>query len=159
MRIEHFSINVGINPAPNVPREAFLDQAFSFLKDLTAFSDYMENVLDIAEEQDNRGHFYHTWQVIIEEAEFQWTQQTTVDRENRQILFDLVDGDFEYMKGAWKVTDHPERCGLELTLAFSIGLPIIEDVLGPVLKEKLRMNTQAILNSIKHRIEASHETV
>lgn len=44
-------------------------------------------------------------------------------------------------------------------MSFSIGLPIIEDVLGPVLRDKLMTNTQTILASIKKRIEVSHETV
>lgn len=84
-----------------------LTYIFGYLKDLTSFPDYMENVNSVVEHSDGDNSYVHEWEVVIEEAEFQWKQRSTVDRENRQVLFDLLEGDFDDMKGAWKVVDDP----------------------------------------------------
>lgn len=156
MNIQNFDISVDINPGNGTEKDQYLDKAYAYLKDMKSFPDYMENVKGIQEETDENDTLCHSWNIIIEDAEFQWKQRTVADEKKRHINFDLIEGDFEHMQGSWKVTEDNERCSLQLTMEYSIGLPIIEDVLGPVLSEKLKANTFTILNTIKDRLEVSN---
>ena len=148
MRLEKFSAIVEIVPSDIKDVSAFLNRAYEYLKDITSFPTYMQNVTKITEEKiDNET--YHSWEIIIEDAEFEWRQKTVCDAVTRTVKFYMVDGDFEKLEGAWIVADEGSRYSLQLQMIYSIGLPVIEDVLGPVLKEKLQSNSYEMLRNIK----------
>ncbi|MBN1498461.1 MAG: SRPBCC family protein [Spirochaetes bacterium] len=152
MKIEKFDAAVEIAPPEPGDTGMFLDRAYKYLGDITSFPSYMQNVTRITEEKSS-DETYHHWEILVDDAEFQWKQKTVHDAENRAIQFTMVDGDFEKLEGAWTVATDGSRHSLQLQMTYSIGLPVLEDVLGPVLKEKLQSNVYDMLNSIKERLE------
>lgn len=126
--------------------------AYIILSDMTSFPNYMPNVLGVDEKKITETTSIVNWQCKIDNAPFSWTQENTYDRSNFAINFCLVEGDFDALNGTWKVEDDDKKLILKLQLDYSIGMPVIEDILGPILREKLKSNSLEMLNFIKDRL-------
>ncbi|MDY6905352.1 MAG: SRPBCC family protein [Thermodesulfobacteriota bacterium] len=152
MKLENYNATVEIVPPKTAEITDFLDRAFDYLKDFKSFQNYMENVTGITEEEKD-SEIYHTWEVFVEGVDLQWKQKTVADADSRAVRFRLVDGDLEMLEGAWIVGNDESRYTIQLQADFCLGMPVIEEVLGPVLREKLEINSYTMLNSIKEKLE------
>ena len=138
----------------NIPREGKkLNSALVEKWTLDEAMDYMENVAQIVEEPEGKNNSIISWDCMVDDVEFSWKQRNTYDEGNHLIAFELIEGDFDVLEGAWQVLEDSGKVHLRLNIRYSIGLPVIEDVLGPILKEKLEENSISMLNSIKNRLE------
>ncbi len=153
MKTEEIVACVEVKSKGDKDIQSFLSEAYCCLKDMKSFPNYMENVIRIVIEESDTDSSIITWDCMIEDAEFSWKQRTFYDEVNRTIKFELIEGDFDALEGAWQVVEDTRKFYLRLTLKYSIGLPVIEDVLGPIVKKKLKENSLSMLNSIKEKLE------
>lgn len=153
MKLEEFQLKVDIKPDNNENIDNFLNKAYVSLKDLKSFPEFMENVISVTEVPAENLSCYHNWDIMVDDAQFQWKQRTVNNQEKRTVDFEMVEGDFEFLKGTWKVVDEAGKYSLQFNMNYAIGLPIIEDVLGPVLRKKLETNIYTMLSTIKNRLE------
>jgi ribosome-associated toxin RatA of RatAB toxin-antitoxin module len=147
---------VDVELGENVDVDGIRSAAYSLLSDMESFPQYMPNVLEVVEKKLPNGKSLVEWRCAIEGAPFVWTQENTYDSENHAIHYRLVAGDFDALEGSWKVEPAPKGLSLKLALRYALDLPVIEDVLGPVLREKLQSNSRQMLTHIKDRLVALH---
>ena len=57
------------------------------------------------------------------------------------------------MEGAWTIEEQGEDCEVTLAVDFEFGIPMIAGLLNPILKKKVRENSENMLKSIKEQIE------
>ena len=96
------------------------------------------------------------WFVFLEDAPMRWLQKDYFDAANYSMQFESIDGDFEKISGAWKVEDYNgEGIALDYSLDYSLGIPVIEDVVGAVFKEKMKNNIDSMVQSIAAAISGS----
>ena len=57
------------------------------------------------------------------------------------------------MEGAWTIVEQADGCEVTLAVDFEFGIPMIAGLLNPILKKKVRENSENMLNSIKEQIE------
>jgi ribosome-associated toxin RatA of RatAB toxin-antitoxin module len=126
--------------------------AYSILCDMTSFPKYMPNVLEVTEKTLSSNTSLVEWRCTIEGAPFVWTQENTYDADNYTVRYRLVAGDFDSLEGCWKIEQSREGLALKLVVSYALDLPVIEDVLGPVLREKLQSNSLQMLSHIKERL-------
>ena len=157
MRIETVLTKVEITPSENNDAAGLMNQAYTYLRDMEAFPNYMENVQQVTLTPKSGNQSIVEWETMVEEAEFNWTQVNSYDESKRTIQFKLIEGDFDLLEGEWKVMEDSHKYFLSLELRYAIGLPVIEDVLGPILNEKMQSNSLSMLRSIKTRLEATHD--
>ena len=158
MRIETVATRVEIKTPENRDTDGFLSLAYDFLKDMEAFPNYMENVLQVRITPKSENQSIVEWETRVEEAEFKWKQVNSYNESNRSIQFELIEGDFDLLEGEWKVIEGSQKIFLSLELRYAIGLPVIEDVLGPILNEKMESNSLSMLRSIKNRLETTYDS-
>ncbi|MCP4136872.1 MAG: hypothetical protein GY754_38230 [bacterium] len=156
MNLEEVSCTVAVETAPTMDIEKIMDESYNLLKGMGSFPDYMENVVSVSEKSDSENSSTIEWDCVIDDAEFNWVQKTYYELSNRLIRFELIEGDFETLEGAWQVSKREESITLRLTLKYAIGLPVIEEVLGPILRKKLESNSYSMLNSIKSILERKY---
>lgn len=152
MKIEKVETVVKLDPPDGIRTESYLDEAYSCLKEMESYPSYMADVLRISVKPLTPNTSHVEWEAKVEDARFNWTQINTYDHENRSIQFEMTEGDFELLDGLWQIVAKEDRYHLQLNLRYAIGLPVIEEVLGPVLKKKMQANSLSMLSSIKDRI-------
>lgn len=152
MKIEKIETTVRIEPPDGIPPESYLDDAYSCLKDMESYPSYMADVLSVKSKPLTANTSHVEWEAKVEDARFSWKQINTNDHENRTVQFEMTEGDFELLDGQWQVAANESLYYLRLNLRYAIGLPVIEEVLGPVLKKKMQTNSLSMLSSIKRRI-------
>lgn len=153
MTVENVNTRVEIFPDHPSETNAFLDRAYEYLSDMKSYSEHMSDVIDVQVERTSADEGTAFWNTKIENAEFNWTQQNVYDAENRTVRFKLLDGDFSMMTGEWKIDEDDNHFFLCLDLEYEVGLPVIEDILGPILKKKMQTNALNMLKNLKTWIE------
>ena len=53
----------------------------------------------------------------------------------------------------WVIEPKAEGCEVTLAVDFEFGIPMIAGLLNPILKKKVRENSENMLTSIKEQIE------
>jgi len=129
------------------------DFAWSILSDIKNYKNIMDNVDDIhiLERDDEKG--VSEWFVTVEEAPLTWKEKDKYDNKNYTFAFESFDGDFDTIRGFWKIEDY-DKGGIKIisNIEYDLGIPVLEEVLGSILKEKMIVNIDIMLNSIKNKL-------
>ena len=75
--------------------------------------------------------------------------------DNYHISYQQIDGDLKKFAGKWILTPIPEGAEVKLTVDFEFGIPMIAGLLNPILKNKVRLNSENMLKAIKAQVEKS----
>lgn len=129
-------------------------QVFRRILRIEDFPQYMPNV----KESRILGRVDHKvkaqWTVLIEDIPIRWVEEQDIDRRQFTIAFRALEGDLEKFDGRWAFKSDPKGTLVELEVAAKIGIPVIEQLVGPVLKEKITRNFILMLDAINNRIVA-----
>jgi ribosome-associated toxin RatA of RatAB toxin-antitoxin module len=125
-----------------------VEQAFGFLVRVEDYARLMPNVRAVEVLEDG-GHTRLTrWDTEIEGAPLRWVERDTVDPGAHSIRFELAEGDFARLSGSWSVEACAGGAVLVCELGYSLGVPLLEDLLGPVLREKLTEHLATMLDGL-----------
>jgi ribosome-associated toxin RatA of RatAB toxin-antitoxin module len=82
------------------------------------------------------------WEVQFRNGIMRWSQRDHFVRETWTMTFELVAGDPGALNGFWRAEASEEGCRVHLVCEFEMGIPTLEDALGPlagrILRETLR---------------------
>jgi ribosome-associated toxin RatA of RatAB toxin-antitoxin module len=92
------------------------------------------------------------WDARIEEAPIRWVQSVHCNEAAREMDFAAEEGDFDVFRGKWSVIGSDDGVRLNLVIEYRLGIPVIEEVLGPILKEKVAANSTSMLEAIAAQI-------
>lgn len=126
-------------------------EAFRIVIDVERFPEFMKNVSFarvVAEENDRK---IVDWQMIVEEVELEWREEIRYDAEKTRAEFQLVEGIFARFDGHWQVSPMPFGARIELFVEYDLGLPEIDNIIGPILKERLLQNLELMLTCLTAR--------
>jgi ribosome-associated toxin RatA of RatAB toxin-antitoxin module len=130
------------------------ESAWRMLSDFSAFPGLIGSVDKVTIIDRNEDVGKSEWFITLENAPLRWTQMDRFDIKNFEIRFESIDGDFETISGFWKVEDfNNEGIKLRYSVDYSLGIPVIEEVLGDILKEKMKGNIDLMINAIKRHLD------
>ncbi|HUI90645.1 MAG TPA: SRPBCC family protein [Chitinivibrionales bacterium] len=127
--------------------------AWTIISDYSRYENIMENVdrVNIIEKSATEGK--SEWFVTVEEAPLKWVERDYYDVDNYELRFESIDGDFENINGKWKVEDFQnEGIKIYFSIDYNLGIPVIEEVLGHILKEKMKTNIDSMIHAIKEEL-------
>lgn len=130
--------------------------AWNIISDYSRYPKIMENVdnVEILERSGNEGK--SEWFVTIEEAPLTWIEKDYFNLDNFEIRFESIDGDFDNLNGYWKVEDlGGDGIKLSFGIDYNLGIPVIEEVLGSILKDKMKKNIDSMIHAIKEELTKS----
>ncbi|MBY5324374.1 hypothetical protein HFN11_29365 [Rhizobium leguminosarum] len=129
-------------------------QAFDVVYHVERFPTFMPNVSNARVILDEGDRKIVEWDMLIDDAPLSWTEEVRYDRDCLTAEFIALDGAFTRFDGIWRVWSGANGTELEVSVLYDLGLPEIEDIIGPVLDERLRHNLEAMLDSIEARVDS-----
>uniref|UniRef100_E6QWN0 Coenzyme Q-binding protein COQ10 START domain-containing protein n=1 Tax=mine drainage metagenome TaxID=410659 RepID=E6QWN0_9ZZZZ len=128
-------------------------QAFDVVYDVEYFPMFMPNVTAARVISNDGDRKTVEWEMLIDGAPLNWTEDIRYDRDLLTADFKALDGVFSHFDGTWRVWVSANGTNLEVSVFYDLGLPEIEDIIGPILEERLRQNLDAMLYHIDAMLE------
>ena len=133
-------------------------RAYAMMKAVEDYPLYMPSVNSITVIERKENELTTRWDAEIDGAPIQWVQHIQMNDSTREIIFKTIEGDFDVFQGRWCVGESDGQVVLMLSVEYKLGIPIIEEVLGPILQEKIRINSEGMLHAIVDRLSEDNQT-
>lgn len=126
--------------------------AYAVVEDIGHFPDFMPNVdaITILEEDGHRKVAH--WETTIDDAPLDWVEEGIYDPDQLLVRFRSLEGVFDRFDGSWQVKPVDGGSEVVFDLEYSVGLPEIDEIIGPILRERLLENSEAMLAAVEGRI-------
>lgn len=126
---------------------------YDIIKNMSAYPDFMKDLVsvEILERGDN--YTVSHWVSNVDGRKIVWTERDTFYPEDLKITYRQTEGDLKKMEGQWTIVPCADGCEVTLSVDFEFGIPMIAGLLNPILKKKVRENSENMLTSIKEQIE------
>jgi len=132
------------------------EKAWEIISDFKRYPEIMENVDDVKIIEKTETEGKSEWDITIEDAPFTWIEKDKYDKANYYLEYKSLSGDFDTIKGSWKIEDNDDgSIKIKHKLQYELGIPVIEEVLGEILKEKMMNNMISMLKAIKENVADS----
>ena len=139
---------------PHVRVEAFIraepGDVYALFRNPETFPDFMPNVtsIEVTEREGDRAVSH--WVTDLE-----WREQDRYDDARRVVTFELLDGDIEQFDGRWQFEGCEGGTLAVCELDYSLGVAVLEEAVGPVVREKIEANIRQMLGSVRERVEGA----
>jgi ribosome-associated toxin RatA of RatAB toxin-antitoxin module len=144
---------------PHVRVEAFIQAepavVYTLFRNPETFPDFMPNVTSIEVVERGTDRSISHWVTDLDGAPLEWREADVYDDEQHVVFFQLVEGDVEQFEGRWAFLPHEGGTLSLCELDYSLGVPVLEEAVGPVLREKIEHNIHQMLSAVKERVEAA----
>ena len=128
-------------------------EAFRTVGDLEHFPEFMPNVNALTLLEVDGDRKVAAWDTTIDDAPLTWIEEGIYDEENLIVRFRALEGVFDRFDGYWQVVPEGEGSRVTFELTYEIGLPEIEDLVAPILRERMIENAESMLKAIEQRLE------
>ncbi|MCQ2735644.1 MAG: SRPBCC family protein [bacterium] len=138
---------------PYVETSIFIDDkpenVYKAASDMESYPKYMADVESVKVIERTENTTLSEWVSDIEGTPIYWTERDTFDREAMTISYKLTEGDLDKFEGTWVCTPSGSGTNVVLGVDFDFGIPHLEELIGPVLKTKVRDNSDMMLAGLK----------
>jgi ribosome-associated toxin RatA of RatAB toxin-antitoxin module len=130
------------------------ETAWRIISDFGNYPSIMKNVDKVVVHDRGERDGKSEWFVSLDSAPLHWLERDTYDASRYGIEFESIDGDFESIRGFWRVEDAAgEGIKLEYGLDYNLGIPVIEEVVGDIFREKMKKNVESMMQAVKHELD------
>lgn len=125
------------------------ESAWNIISDYSQYPAIMDNVENVEVIDRTSSEGISKWYVSVEEAPLYWMEKDHFSHSNYHIQFRSIEGDFDNINGQWHITDSNDS-GIKISfeIEYNLGIPVIEEVLGDILHEKMKNNMEKIMEAI-----------
>lgn len=114
-------------------------EIWKIITDFSSLSEFVPqiNTVRILEKDENTVRT--EWYITLDGAPFSWIECNTLDSAGYTVRSESVSGDFDLFKSTWNIEDSKnEKIRLSCSLEYELGIPVIEENLGTILRDKLQ---------------------
>ena len=129
------------------------DAIYPILKDMEKYPEFMTDLVSVKVLDRQGGETITHWVSNIDGFTIQWTERDVFDDEKMHIAYCQTKGDLKKFQGEWILTPLIRGTEIKLTVDFEFGVPMIAGLLNPILKNKVRSNSENMLKAIQTRLE------
>ncbi len=124
------------------------DAVFDRICDYTRYSEYTAAVQEVTLTRGLDGQLRSEWTVHFRNGLLCWSELDHIDREDRTITFEQLDGDFEQLSGSWMVAPVGTDVRVVFTSSFDLGMPCLAAIIDPIAERTLRDNIKSLLRGL-----------
>lgn len=129
------------------------NKIYEIIKDMASYPNFMKDLVSVEILEHGEDYTISHWVTNADGRRIVWTERDTFYPEELKITYAQTEGDLKKMEGAWTIVEQADGCEVILAVDFEFGIPMIAGLLNPILKKKVRENSENMLNSIKEQIE------
>lgn len=128
-------------------------EAYEIAKKMEEYPNFMENLESVKVVERGKDYTITDWFAKVDGREFKWQEKDVFDDENLNITYQQTAGDLKKFEGQWRFTRENGGTRITLTVDFEMGIPMLAGLLNPILKKKVKSNSEAMLLAIKEQVE------
>ena len=126
---------------------------WTIVADMESYPKFMPNLQSVkVTERDENSTVSH-WVSNVDGRVISWSEKDVFFPERHRIEYQQISGDLKKFEGYWQLTPQEEEVAILLTVDFEFGIPMVAALLNPLLKKKVRENSEGMLASIKQICE------
>lgn len=130
-------------------------EVYPFVKNMEKYPEFMQDLVSVEVLERAENSTITKWVSNVDGRIIKWTEKDVFDDENFHISYQQTTGDLKKFAGEWILTPISEGTEVKLTVDFEFGIPMIAGLLNPILKKKVRLNSENMLKAIKAQVEKS----
>jgi coenzyme Q-binding protein COQ10 len=136
-----------------LPVQADPSEIYPILKDMGKYPEFMADLVSVEVLERLDDTTVTKWVSNVDGRIIRWTEQDVFDDARMHITYRQIEGDLKKFEGQWVLTPIDGGTEIKLTVDFEFGIPMIAGLLNPILKKKVRINSENMLKAIKDRLE------
>ncbi len=128
------------------------EEVFVVLRDIERYPVFMGDVKSVHVESLGANNArVSRWHIDVDGTSIKWTQEDTIDDNDRTIMFRSIKGDYLY-EGDWRVAPISGGARLTVRARFDWGVPNFEKYFGDVYAKKARHAVKSMLIALRRRL-------
>jgi len=131
------------------------ERAFQVVYDVERFPDFMPNISAATVLESTPERRVVAWEMEIDGAPLEWTEEITYSHAALRTSFRALTGVFDRFDGHWQVSAEGAGSRVDLLIEYDLGVPEIQEIIGPILKVRLTENLEAMLENIETRVRGA----
>ena len=132
------------------------DVIFPVLLDMETYPSFMKDLVSVKVLERNPGGTLTDWVSNVDGRVIRWQEEDRFFPEEWRIEYKQTKGDLKNFEGEWTIAKEPEGSRVSLRVDFEFGIPMVAGLLNPLLKKKVRENSENMLSALKQRLEAGN---
>jgi ribosome-associated toxin RatA of RatAB toxin-antitoxin module len=128
------------------------NKAYEVVVNVERFPVFMSNVTSVTVLSSFHERKIVAWQMMIDDAPLNWTEEILYDGLNLRATFRSLNGVFDRFDGYWQVKQLEKGSLVEVNVEYELGIPEIECIIAPVLRDRLENNLESMLSSIEREV-------
>lgn len=120
------------------------------------FPEYMPHVKTAEILERHQDYAITYWKIDLDGFLIKWKEKDEFDFRNFKIHFKAFDGDLERFEGCWILNQHPKGTEVIVEVEAQVGIPGVDQILFPVIEEKLKGNFARMLECLNNKIVSDH---
>ncbi|MBI4431007.1 MAG: SRPBCC family protein [Candidatus Omnitrophica bacterium] len=131
-------------------------RVFKLITEVEHFTHYMPNVKRCVVLEKTGNYTITQWNIELDQIPITWKEKVRVDPAGSSIYFNAIDGDLAKFDGTWTLKDHPQGTELCIEAEVDIGIPVVGQLVAPVLEEKIKKNFIMMLEGLNNKLVSDH---
>lgn len=129
------------------------ERIYDVIKDMASYPNFMKDVVSVDILERGEAHTVSHWVTNADGREIVWTERDNFYPDELRITYAQLEGDLKKLEGAWSIEQEGDAWLVSLIVDFEFGIPMIAGLLNPLLRKKVRENSENMLQAIKKQIE------
>ncbi|MGE4588875.1 MAG: type II toxin-antitoxin system RatA family toxin [Acidaminococcaceae bacterium] len=130
-----------------------IDDIYNIVKNMEAYPSFMHDLESVKILEKGADYTLSHWVSNVDGRRIVWTEKDNFYDIEKRITYKQTEGDLKKMEGEWRLTNSNNGVEVVLSVDFEFGIPMIAGLLNPILKRKVRENSENMLKAIKTQIE------
>lgn len=124
------------------------EKTYEALSDFERYPELTDAVRGVAVRECHGDTLLSEWEVNFRNGVLRWSERDELNRQDRTIGFDQLEGDFAHFSGTWRVEERPNGCTVRFFARFDLGMPSLAPMIDPIAETTLQENILRILDGL-----------
>ncbi|KAB2954611.1 cyclase [Heliorestis acidaminivorans] len=133
------------------------EEVYALASQMENYPEFMKDVRSVKILDRGDAYTITEWITEVDGRVIRWQERDDFYPQEGLIRYHQLSGDLKKFEGYWQIEEKNlnEKKGSQITLTveFDLGIPMLSSLLNPLLKQKVRANSEAMLEAIKAQIE------
>lgn len=129
-----------------------IDDIYQLISDMPSYPRFMPDLLSVTLLSRELNKTTTHWISNVDGRKIEWTEEDLFYPQQYRIEYQQIKGDLKKFTGYWQLAETTEGVEISLFVDFEFGIPMIAGLLNPLLKKKVRENSENMLTAIEQEL-------